>query len=93
LQTKLIAADELDALMVFVDYKEMNRAFALIKGKGCFAKIITTPKKVFAASSLSIAVREKDLKVIKKEFEATGITPIKSVLLKQCALDFQFQSL
>ena len=92
MQTKFIAADELNSLMIFVDYTEMTRAFDLIKKKGYFAKIIKTPKEFFSASSLSIAVRNTDLKEIQKQFERESVKPLKSVVLKRCALDYLFRS-
>ena len=78
--------------MVFVDYKEMTKAFELIKKSGCFAKIIQTPKEVFSASSLSIAVKNTDLEKIQKKFEQESVKPLKSVVLKKCALDYLFRS-
>ncbi len=77
--------------MVFVDYHQMDKAFKLIKKKGYFAKIIQTPREVFAASSLSIAVRNTDLNKIEEEFERESICPIKSIVLKRCALDYLFR--
>ncbi len=92
MQTKFIAADELNSLMIFVNYSEMTKAFELIKKRGYFAKIIQTPKEVFSASSLSIAVKNTDLKEIEKDFEQASVKPLKSVVLKRCALDYLFRS-
>lgn len=92
LQTKFIAADELNSLMIFVDYTEMTKAFDLIKKNGYFAKIIQTPKEIFSASSLSIAVKNTDLENIQKQFELESVKPLKSIVLKRCALDYLFRS-
>ncbi len=92
MQTKFIAADELNSLMIFVNYSEMTKAFDLIKKRGYFAKIIQTPKEVFSASSLSIAVKNTDLEEIQKDFERESVKPLKSVVLKRCALDYLFRS-
>ena len=92
MQTKFIAADELNSLMVFVDYSEMTKAFDIIKKSGFFAKIIQTPKEVFSASSLSIAVKNTDLEQIQKQFERESVKPLKSVVLKRCALDYLFRT-
>lgn len=78
--------------MIFVDYQQMDKAFQLVRKKGYFAKIIQTPREVFAASSLSIAVRNADLTKIEEEFERESICPIKSIVLKRCALDYLFRS-
>jgi hypothetical protein len=92
LETRFIAADELDSLFVFVDYHEMNRAFELVKKGGHFAKIIKTPEEVFAATSLSIAVRNCDLDSIRASFVKEQIIPMKTITLKKCALDYLFNS-
>ena len=78
--------------MIFVNYSEMTKAFDLIKKRGYFAKIIQTPKEVFSASSLSIAVKNTDLEEIQKDFERESVKPLKSVVLKRCALDYLFRS-
>jgi hypothetical protein len=92
LETRFIAADELDSLIVFVNYHTMNKAFELVKRGGHFARIIKTPEAVFAATSLSIAVRNCDLESIQSKFEKEQIIPIKTVTLKRCALDYLFNS-
>jgi len=92
LETRFIAADELDSLIVFVNYHEMNRAFELVKKGGHFARIIRTPEEIFAATSLSIAVRNEDLDAIQSVFEREQVMPMKTVRLQKCALDYLFNS-
>lgn len=86
--TKCNTTHELDALFVFCDYQQTMNAFEEIKKHQFFAKIIPTPKEIFPAESLSIAVKKEDFDAISTKLAESKITPIKTVILKKCVLSY-----
>ncbi len=83
---------ELNALFVFCDIRDITDAFEAIKKMQFFAKIIPTPKDVFPAESLSIAVKKEDLEVLSDKLLELKIKPIKTVSLERCVFAYTFGS-
>jgi len=79
---------ELNALFIFCDIQEITEAFEAIKKMRFFAKIVPTPKDVFPAKSLSIAVKKEDLGILSDKLQELKIVPIKSVTFEKCVFSY-----
>jgi hypothetical protein len=65
-------------------------AFEAIRKMQYFAKIVTTPKSIFPADSLSVAVKKKELEIIGEKLTERGIAPLKTVSLERCVFSYLY---
>lgn len=77
---------------MFCDIRDMTEAFEAIKKMQFFAKIIPTPKDVFPAESLSIAVKKEDIGILSDKLQELKIKPIKTVSLEKCVFSYTYGS-
>ncbi len=85
------STDDLNVLIVFVDYKQTMESLDLLQKASIFSKLIPTPREVLAAASLSIALRDRDLSLADQLFQSNGIVPLKVEIREHCVLSYGFQ--
>ncbi len=90
---RFYSTDELNVLLIFVDYLQTIHAQESIQSMRLFSKTVPAPKSLFPANSLGIAVRKQDLETILETLQNKGINPLKCLESDQCVLSHFFQTL